>query len=320
MKKIVFYSVLVSLTSIALFSCKLDSNDFDQQKEDEQTNLKQYLINNNITVLPTASGLYVIPKDSGTGIQPVDTSYVMVNMTGYLLTDANAVFETTDSATAAKAAIYPYNEFNGPACINMKDLVFAGLFEGIKTMKEGGKSQLIIPSKLALGVYYTSLIPSYSTLIYNVELLKVINDTLAYKKEQLNSMLTTYGIDSTKLSNGVFIVEKTQGTGDTVITSGLTVYVKYSGKLSNGYQFDKNLYIRGRVDKNELLIPGVGSIKAGLGLDKALLGMRNGGKVKVIIPWNLAYGDNYRVNSLGQIEIPRFSSLYFELELLEVYK
>ncbi|MEA3443429.1 MAG: FKBP-type peptidyl-prolyl cis-trans isomerase, partial [Bacteroidota bacterium] len=53
------------------------------------------------------------------------------------------------------------------------DQIIQGLNEGIAKMKEGGKARLIIPSILAYGEKQVGPIPPFSTLIFEVELLKV---------------------------------------------------------------------------------------------------------------------------------------------------
>ncbi|WP_269915189.1 FKBP-type peptidyl-prolyl cis-trans isomerase [Acinetobacter sp. HY1485] len=50
---------------------------------------------------------------------------------------------------------------------------FEGLTEGLQTMRERGKTRFFVPSRLAYGEAGTGNVPSNSTLIVDVELLKV---------------------------------------------------------------------------------------------------------------------------------------------------
>lgn len=51
--------------------------------------------------------------------------------------------------------------------------MIAGWTEGVQLMKEGAKFKFVIPPELAYGENDTPTIPANSTLIFEVELLKV---------------------------------------------------------------------------------------------------------------------------------------------------
>lgn len=88
--------------------------------------------------------------------------------------------------------------------------------------------------------------------------------------------------------------------------SGDTVVVNYKGTLENGKQFDSS-YDRGQSFETQI---GVGKVIKGW--DEGIPGMKVGGKRKLTIPPELAYGRE------GQGEIPPNSVLIFEVELLDV--
>jgi peptidylprolyl isomerase len=81
--------------------------------------------------------------------------------------------------------------------------------------------------------------------------------------------------------------------------------VHYKGTLTSGQPFDSSW-------GKEPLRFRVGARRVIKGWDQGLLGMRVGGKRRLIIPPRLAYGDR----SVGSI--PPGSWLIFEVELLEV--
>jgi len=88
---------------------------------------------------------------------------------------------------------------------------------------------------------------------------------------------------------------------------GSTVKVHYVGTLKNGTRFDSS---RDRGEPFEFTIGKGGVI---MGWDKGVPGMKVGGKRKLTIPHELGYG------SAGQPpKIPGYSTLIFEIELLEV--
>lgn len=104
---------------------------------------------------------------------------------------------------------------------------------------------------------------------------------------------------------GLQYVERAQGTGD-VATKGKMVSVHYVGTLENGQKFDSSLD-RGQPIEFKL---GVGQVIPGW--DEGLEGVKVGGKRKLIIPSDLAYGPR----KVGTI--PANSTLIFEVELMGV--
>lgn len=107
----------------------------------------------------TASGLQYIVEKEGTGAQPTATDEVTVHYTGKLLD--GTVFDS--SVSRGEPATFPLNR------------VIPGWTEGVQLMKEGGKYLFFIPSELAYGPQgVPNAIPPHSTLIFEVELIKVI--------------------------------------------------------------------------------------------------------------------------------------------------
>ena len=106
----------------------------------------------------TASGLQYIIDKEGTGKQPTATDNVTVHYTGRLLD--GKVFDS--SVARGEPATFPLNR------------VIPGWTEGLQLMKEGAKYTFFIPSDLAYGAQGAGRdIPPHSTLIFEVELIKV---------------------------------------------------------------------------------------------------------------------------------------------------
>lgn len=107
-------------------------------------------------------------------------------------------------------------------------------------------------------------------------------------------------------ASGLRITDLVVGTGEEA-SSGDTVVVHYRGTLEDGSQFDAS-YDRGTPFSFPL---GAGRVIRGW--DEGVQGMKVGGKRKLLIPPDLAYGSR----GAGGV-IPPNATLTFEVELLEV--
>lgn len=112
--------------------------------------------------------------------------------------------------------------------------------------------------------------------------------------------------DNKQMITELKIEDITVGTG-TEVKSGDTVVVNYKGTLLNRTQFDSS-YDRGQPFETKI---GVGQVIKGW--DVGLLGMKVGGKRKLTIPSDMAYGPQGAGSA-----IPPNSPLIFELELLSI--
>lgn len=109
-----------------------------------------------------------------------------------------------------------------------------------------------------------------------------------------------------KPNNNQFKIEDIKvGSGQEVL-GGDYITIHYNGTLMDGKKFDSS-YDRGTPFKTRI---GVGEVIEGW--DMGVVGMKVGGKRKLIIPPSLAYGDK----EIG--DIPPNSTLMFEVELLGI--
>lgn len=133
----------------------------DAASQDNAQAGKAFLVENakKTGVVTTASGLQYEVLKQGTGAQPTATSQVTVHYEGKLIN--GTVF---DSSIARKEPItFALNQ------------VIPGWTEGVQLMKEGSKYRFFIPAELAYGAQDTGTIPPNSTLIFEVELIKVVS-------------------------------------------------------------------------------------------------------------------------------------------------
>lgn len=133
---------------------------------------------------------------------------------------------------------------------------------------------------------------------------KPVSDTTNPNNQNTN-MQNVDDSQNVTTAGQLLTADEVVGTGAEV-TAGKTITVNYKGTLLNGTTFDSS-YTRGEPLSIEI---GVGKVIQGW--DKGLIGMKVGGKRKLVIPPALAYGDQ----AVGPI--PAGSTLVFEVELLDV--
>ena len=109
----------------------------------------------------------------------------------------------------------------------------------------------------------------------------------------------------TKTASGLQFKDWTVGTGETP-SAGAMVQVEYSGWLTDGKLFDSS-YKRADAFRFPL-----GKGKVIPGWDEGVASMKVGGKRRLVIPAELAYGSRERPN------IPANSTLVFDVELLGI--
>jgi peptidylprolyl isomerase len=120
---------------------------------------------------------------------------------------------------------------------------------------------------------------------------------------------SSLGVDTaamTKTPSGLRYHDVSPGQGKEA-TAGHAVSVHYTGWLPNGEKFDSSR------DRNEPFGFTLGAGQVIAGWDEGVVGMKVGGRRKLVIPPDLAYG-----TAGAPPAIPPGATLVFDVELLDV--
>lgn len=294
--------IILLLTGLLIFpACEKE----DKRIEEEKIKLQQYLDEKGYSsITPTSSGLYHVVINEGTGAGPAISDYVNLNFIASLVD--GTVFETSDYNLAVFHNIDRDDKLYGPAKFQLENLGILGLREGLVLMKEMGISRLIIPSHLAFGSTDYGIIPPYSTVIYDIELLDVIKDPVEHEQNLLDAYIDDNEITVEPTTTGVYYIELVAGSGD-LPSPDAEVTVHYKGSLLDGRVFDES-------SAASPLVFNMGSQNILPGFIEGVSKMRKGGKATVIVPWSEGYGAQGSAEGI----IPPYSTLVFDLELADI--
>jgi len=233
--------------------------------------------------ITTASGLRYIEVQAGTGPMPQRGDLVKVHYTGTLV-DGTKFDSSLDRGK-------PFSFRIG------KGSVIKGWDEGIALMREGGKAKLIIPPDLGYGAAGAgNVIPPNATLIFDVELISVLHSEPEAVPED------AYQITESGLKYYDLVV----GSGDSP-KNGDAVVFNFTGWLMDGTQ------LGGTDDAGSPQISAIGTGDMFPGLDEGISTMKVGGKRQLILPPELAFGEQGMPP-----DIPPGAVLKIEVELLAI--
>lgn len=265
--------------------------------------LTDYVANNNITVTPEPSGVYIIPMEKGTGRCPVKGEQVEVDFAAYLL-DGQSVGSTLDSPEKLTFVLG-------------EGLTIKGWEEIVPKMHLGERVKAIIPFDLAYGEHSVGSIPSYANLIYDIKLLKITTaEELKKQAEAAEKALQAESerafVEYLKANNltdrtesGLFYTKSLTTTGAQPQV-GQTARVKFKATFLDGTPLGDSDQLGGYYD----VAYGQGNVLRGL--EEGIGMMHVGEQARFVLPYTLAYGGNAYGN------VPAYANLIFDVELLEI--
>lgn len=271
-------SYLSIILALFLFvSCSEDEKTFEFQTE---TDITQYISDNNLNAEKTNSGLYYVIDNEGSGATPTENSIVNIEYKAYFLD--GTIFGESESEI-----------------IDLSEVI-EGFKEGIQLFKEGGNGTLIIPSNLGYGAAGNGSIRGGIVLIFDIELIEII-DYEARNEADILTYLDDNNLEATKTDTGLYYVINEEGTG-TRPTANSDVTVNYKGYFLDGTVFDES-------DTNGISI-GLNQVIAGW--TEGIQLFKEGGEGVLLIPSNLGYGIR------GSGPIPGGAVLIFDIKLIRI--
>jgi peptidylprolyl isomerase len=245
------------------------------------------------------SGVKYRDIKEGSGDPCPEGAKVKINYAGWLID--GTVFDSTKDRGSK------------PAEFELTGLI-RGWQVGIPGMKPGGIRKLVIYPTKGYGNQAKGKIPPNSTLIFEVELVSVTQESpvipgtgyLSGTGKRMSDG-SDGGTDDPGLKDigeGLKIRDLKEGTGDPV-PKGASVTVHYTGWLTDGTEFDSS---KKRGQPATFSLNGVVR-----GWGNGIPGMKPGGIRKLVIPSELGYG-----RSGSPPTIPPNATLIFEVELIKV--
>ncbi len=276
----------------------------------EKSTIANYIATNKLNVKPDPSGIFFLVTKKGKGAKAAAGEYAKLNIVAKTIGPKGAEF---------------INTYNDGKPIDLEigtGQLGVGFETGLMKMKVGEKATMVVPFSLAFGAQgMRGYVPPYATIVYDVQLLKLTSakqmkaqqeaqakKAMAGEASLINKYLKSHNINVKPTADGLYYIQEVAGTGKQAV-AGDKVKVHYTGYLLDGTKFDSS------VDRGKPFEFTLGQHQVIPGWDEAIAMMKEGGKAKLVIPSNLAYGSR----GAGKI-IPPNSPLVFDVELIKVEK
>jgi FKBP-type peptidyl-prolyl cis-trans isomerase FkpA len=298
-RKIVHTLILLLIT--VLTGCRKDGSNININQYDADQ-IQAYIQKNGLTGMQRdttngdTSGIYYQTLAPGTG-NPLEY-YDNVSLT-YKAYGFNGSYSSTDTVVNH---INTYVGYLAPKGIQL----------GIKFLlkRKGGKIRLLVPSRSAYGVNgittdNVKVLQGNECLDYTIY---VIDKQADYDELCIQNYLKRYNLSGfTRTASGLYYKVTKVGTGTDVVSLSSVVGVQYTGYLLNQTSFDS----ANNSDGTAAFTTGLLDVVAGW--QEGLPQVTAGGKITLIMPSALGYGD-----AASGTTIPASSCLRFDINLITV--
>jgi FKBP-type peptidyl-prolyl cis-trans isomerase len=300
MTKKIIYTTLACLAIAFLTGCRKGGDSINIRQYDEDQ-IKAYIQAQGLTGMQKdttngdTSGMYyqIITPGTGNELEYFDkVSY------------AYKVYNFADTYSSTDTISNHINNYVGY-------LTPKGVQLGMKFLlkRKGGKIRLLVPSRSAYGVNgittdNVKVLQGNQCLDYTIN---VVDDQAEYDELSIQNYLKRYNLSGyTRTASGLYYKITKAGTGTDVVGLYSVVGVQYTGYLLNQTAFDSANNSDGTAAFTTSLSDVV------IGWQEGLPKITAGGKITLIMPSALGYGDT------GNGTTPAFSCLRFDINLITV--
>jgi peptidylprolyl isomerase len=275
MKKFIALALFAAIGTLPLTTAAQET-----EKKNKKEKKTMSLVGKEFT---TESGLRYKITQEGKGQRAKAGDQVLVHYTGKLTNDT----------------VFDSSHFRGqPFKFKLgAGQVIKGWDEGIALLNVGDKATFTIPSNLGYGSRAMGKIPADATLIFEVELVSIVEKPKPYDVKGKDTITTASGLQ-------VIYLNRTDGK---TAEKNATVSVHYSGYLTDGSMFDSS------VERGEPIKFPLGQGRVIAGWDEGISLLKVGEKARFVIPSTLGYGDR----GFPPV-IPEKATLVFDVELMDV--
>lgn len=293
----------LSLYAFALLGCLVLFNSCKKEYEDIETvderSIADYIAKNNLTNVKDTLGYYYQILTPGTGAAVVNSDSV------YYTYD----FKNTSGTSFLKSPDYLVSS----TFLGYTDRFTFKMLPAVRytlgKLKKGGTARVILPSRMAFGKNGVSSlgIGSNEVIVIDLALLD-LNNRVEADNYVINKFIAANSLQTTLDPSRVRYTISAEGTGKESVTATSKVKVKYTGRLLDGTVFDSS------ADGVEFVLDEVIA-----GWTKVIPGKIGvGGKIRLLIPSDLAYGRSSQTDGAGNVSIPGNSCLDFDIEIISV--
>jgi len=286
------YSFLIALAFVAVISAC--TKEYASISEEDEINIQAYISANNLSMQKfDTTGAYYSVISEGKGPDLDYTQQIPLIFTVKSLDGKYTSQDTFVNHYAGRFGYYTPNVLRETIMANLK--------------KEGGTIRVIVPSRKAYGRNGSGPIPGNASLDYTVKVLEKAK-LAEYEDAVIQNYLSKNSLSGfTKSADNIWYKITEPGTGTKIIGLDSTLTFNYTGRLLNGTVFETN--------------EGVSTILSGYipSWQKAVPLIKEGGSIRFIAPSSFSYGlAGSQASSVGQISIPAFAPLDFDVKVTKV--